>query len=139
MSAAGSQMRVVPEGLRSSTRVVKSKVCQPAGIGPSASRYLVPGNAKPADTMPAERRKSRRFIASPLARLLYCRLAGATQSTLDSASVQSALCEAPLSAQALFPYNATRAAVLLEGVARLSPATVEEPVPALAHGDFLRS
>src|SRR6266581_1913043 len=70
-SPAGSHMRVVPEGLRISTRVVKSKVRQPAEAGLSANRRVTFGRARPADTTPAERRKSRRCIASPLASFLF--------------------------------------------------------------------
>src|SRR5207245_10950125 len=36
-------------------------------------------------------------------------------------------------------YNVARAALLLEGIARLSPAALEESLPALAHGDVFRS
>jgi|SRR5690242_21676200 hypothetical protein len=74
MSPAGSHMRVVPEGLRISTRVVKSNVRQLDEAAASARRRVAPGIANPADITPAELRKSRRFIvaASPPTWVLPC-------------------------------------------------------------------
>src|SRR5208337_2924857 len=65
MSAAGSHTRVVPEDFRTSTRVVTSNVRQLPDVAPCANRRPVFGNARPADTTPADRRKSRRFIDPP--------------------------------------------------------------------------
>ena len=62
MRAAGSQTRVAAEEVRTSTRVVTSNVRQWPGMALSANKRLVPGSARLADAMPAERRKSRRFI-----------------------------------------------------------------------------
>src|SRR6266849_1089559 len=62
MRAAGSHTRAAPEELRTSTRVVTSNVRQWFGMALSANNRLVPWIARVADAMPAERRKSRRFI-----------------------------------------------------------------------------
>jgi hypothetical protein len=65
MSAAGSQMRVVPEGLRTSTRVVTSKVRHWSIVasGEASLAKNRPGfaNARLAEKIPVERRKSRPF------------------------------------------------------------------------------
>src|ERR1700676_3707078 len=63
INAPGTQMRVVPEDFRTSTRVVTSKVRQLSGPGASANRRPVFENAKLADRALAVRRKSRRFIS----------------------------------------------------------------------------
>jgi hypothetical protein len=59
-------MSVGPEGFATSTRVVTSNVRHSPVGTPSANRRLVPGNARLADTAPAARRKSRRFMVPPL-------------------------------------------------------------------------
>ena len=64
MRAAGSHTRVAPEEVRTSTRVVSSNVRQPLG-SVSANKRAVFGSARLADTMPAERIKSRRFMGYP--------------------------------------------------------------------------
>src|ERR1700682_1388523 len=66
MSAAGSQTRVGPDGFSTSTRVVTSNVRQASDPASSANIRAVFGNARLADTTPAVRRKSRRFINPPL-------------------------------------------------------------------------
>ncbi len=65
-SAAGIHIRVVPEGFRTCTLVVTSNVRQASGAVPSTNIRPAFGNAIAADTTPAERRKSRRFIEPPL-------------------------------------------------------------------------
>src|SRR6202167_4269713 len=71
MSAAGSQMRVGPEGFRTSARVVISNVRQVAASAGCANRSpvlladIIGGSTALAETMLAERRKSRRFIIAP--------------------------------------------------------------------------
>jgi hypothetical protein len=65
MSAAGSQMRVGPEGFRTSARVIISNVRQVGVSARGAKRFPVFGNMALAETMLAERRKSRRFIGAP--------------------------------------------------------------------------
>ena len=65
INAAGSQMRVTPEYFKTSTRVVTSKVRQPAGADRFANKFPVFGNTTHADTMLVDRRKSRRFIDAP--------------------------------------------------------------------------
>src|ERR1700682_278163 len=62
MSAAGSHTRVVPEDFSASMRVVTSNVRQLSDAAPCATRRPAFGNARVADTMLADRRKSRRFI-----------------------------------------------------------------------------
>src|ERR1700730_721737 len=62
MSAAGTHMRVVPEFFSTSTRAVTSNVRQRPDVVPSASSRPVLGNARPTDAIPAEHRKSRRFM-----------------------------------------------------------------------------
>src|SRR5580704_3738820 len=62
MRAAGSQTRVAAREVRTSTRVVTSNVRQWSGLALSANKRRVSGSARLADAMPAERRKSRRFI-----------------------------------------------------------------------------
>src|SRR3984893_5609507 len=65
-SAAGIHIRVVPEGFRTCTFVVTSNVRQASGDVSCANSRLAFGKAIAADTTPAERRKSRRFIEPPL-------------------------------------------------------------------------
>src|SRR6266853_3402248 len=62
MRAAGNQTRVAAGEVRASTRVVTSKVRQTPGATLPANKRVVPGIARFADAIPAERRKSRRFI-----------------------------------------------------------------------------
>src|SRR5271155_4600484 len=62
MSAAGTHMRVVPEGFKTSTRVVTSNVRQPLGATSMAKSESGFSNGRPADTIPADQRKSRRFM-----------------------------------------------------------------------------
>src|SRR5277367_3908047 len=62
MRAAGSHTRVAEGEVRASTRVVTSNVRQLPGAALSANKRIFPGIARLADAMPAERRKSRRFI-----------------------------------------------------------------------------
>ena len=62
MSAAGSHTRVPPEDFRISTRVVTSNVRQPLKAASSENRRPAWGTARLADKMPADRRKSRRFM-----------------------------------------------------------------------------
>src|SRR6266568_2773618 len=64
--AAGSQTRVTPEGFTTSIRVVISKVRQPCVSVLSANICFASEQASAAETMPAERRNSRRFMYSPL-------------------------------------------------------------------------
>jgi hypothetical protein len=64
ISAAGSQTRVVPDGFKISTRVVISNVRHPAPL--SAKSSLAFDHASPADTTPADFKKSRRLISSLL-------------------------------------------------------------------------
>ena len=66
ISAAGSQMRVGPEGFRTSARVVISNVRQVGASARIREIFVVFGNATLAETMLAERRKSRRFMDAPL-------------------------------------------------------------------------
>src|ERR1035437_6296461 len=61
ISAAGSQMRVVPDGLRTSTCVVISNVRQSAGCFGSSNPDVF-GSARPADRTAEDRRNSRRRI-----------------------------------------------------------------------------
>jgi hypothetical protein len=63
MSADGSQTCVVPEGFRTSTRVVSSNVRQPAFWAKRRSDFE---NAKLADTQPTACTKLRRFIGKSL-------------------------------------------------------------------------
>ena len=87
-SAAGTQMRVTPELFKTSTWVFTSKVRQATSLGSSRKRRLVCGREKPAETKPAERRKSRRFIIT-----LICPYLGFStkpQNTPDFAGVQIA-------------------------------------------------
>src|SRR2546427_641469 len=69
----------VAVAFRIATRVVKSKVRHPAEAGLPANRRVTLGSARPADTTPAERRKSRRFIASPLPSFLFCHFRAGTK------------------------------------------------------------
>ena len=62
MSGVGSQMRAVPEVLRTSTRVVTSKVRQWSTVVSVAKTRPAFANARPAETIPVDRKKSRRFI-----------------------------------------------------------------------------
>ncbi len=64
--AAGTQMRVIPEGFKTSTRVLTSKVRHPSSSKSTANKVRAFGNAKPAETMPVVRRKSRALHDSPL-------------------------------------------------------------------------
>src|SRR5579862_1321905 len=64
--AAGSQMRVGPEGFRTWTVVVTSKVRQESGASLLAKRRAGFGNAMAAERVLAVRRKSRRFIRPPV-------------------------------------------------------------------------
>src|SRR5215469_7019299 len=66
MSAIGTHMRVVPAGFSTSMRVVTSNVRQLPGDATCANNRSALLNARPADAMHAEVRKSRRFIESPL-------------------------------------------------------------------------
>src|SRR3981081_1867926 len=66
MTPAGSQTRVGPDGFSTSTRVVPSKVRPASGQAYTATIPPAFGNARLADTTPAVRRKSRRFINPPL-------------------------------------------------------------------------
>src|SRR5579863_3279147 len=75
-SAAGIHIRVVPEGLRTCALVVTSNVRQASGAVPFANSRPAFGNAIAADATPAERRKSRRFIESPLRPEFPLRLLG---------------------------------------------------------------
>ena len=80
MSGEGIQMRVAPDGLRTSARVVTSKVRHWPSVGSCVASLVAssvvsrakicPGfaNARPAEKIPAERRKSRHFITHPLHR-----------------------------------------------------------------------
>jgi hypothetical protein len=61
MSAAGTHIRVEPEGLNTSTRVVTSKVRQRSDSARSARKGSEFRNVKLAGTIPAACRKSRRF------------------------------------------------------------------------------
>src|ERR1700722_7363648 len=63
MIAAGTQMRVIPESFRTSTRVVTSKVRQSLDVGSCANSRTAFGSARLADAMLVERRKSRRFMS----------------------------------------------------------------------------
>src|SRR5579884_2755012 len=62
MSGVGTQTRVVPAGLRTSTRVWSSNVRQLSEGVVSARRPSGDGITRPAGTVAANRRKSRRFI-----------------------------------------------------------------------------
>jgi hypothetical protein len=62
MSAAGTHIRVVPEGFKTSTRVVTSKVRQPVGATSMAKSESAFSKGRLADTIPADQRKSRRFM-----------------------------------------------------------------------------
>src|ERR1700752_3362366 len=62
MRAAGNHTRVASEEVRTSTRVVTSNVRQPLGAALAANRRAVFGIARLADAIPADRRKSRRFM-----------------------------------------------------------------------------
>src|SRR5580658_1786066 len=64
MSAAGTHMRVVPEGFKTSTRVVTSNVRQPLGVTSMAKSESARSNGRLADTIPADQRKSRRFMCA---------------------------------------------------------------------------
>src|ERR1700721_1905827 len=85
MSGAGNQMRVVPEGLRTSARVVTSKVRQWSTVVSAAKTRPAFANARLAETIPVDRKKSRRFILQLLeleilflisyGRIAYTRLA----------------------------------------------------------------
>jgi len=66
MSGVGSQMRVVPEGLTTSTRVVTSNVRQRSTEVSRAKIRPAFANARLAENIPVDRRKSRRFITLPL-------------------------------------------------------------------------
>jgi hypothetical protein len=72
MSAAGNHTRVGPEGLKTSTRVVTSNVRQPLEAASSENRRPALGNARLADTMPADRRKSRRFMVPSFRLARHC-------------------------------------------------------------------
>ena len=65
MSAAGSHTRVAPEDFRISTRVVTSNVRQPSDVRSLQAGAPSLESARLADTAPADRRKSRRFIDKP--------------------------------------------------------------------------
>src|SRR5271165_2227554 len=64
ISAAGSQMRVTPDGFSTSTRAVTSYVFQPLEDAVSASIGTAFEMASPAHTAPVDRRNSRLFIES---------------------------------------------------------------------------
>src|SRR5271154_6003781 len=81
MSAAGTHMRVVPEGFKTSTRVVTSNVRQPVGATSMAKSERACSNGRPADTIPADQRKSRRFM---------CALHGSEFSSLPELGVPGA-------------------------------------------------
>src|SRR5580698_566260 len=68
MSGAGSQMRVVPEGLRTSTRVVTSNVRHGSTALPRAKGRPTFGNARLAAKTDVDRRKSRRFMLPSFAK-----------------------------------------------------------------------
>src|ERR1700677_1514335 len=99
MSGAGSQMRVVPEGLRTSTRVVTSNVRHWSTALPRAKRRSTFGNARLAEKTPVDHRKSRRFILQLLApgilfllaarRIAYTRLARQATYEADHWSLRS--------------------------------------------------
>ncbi len=65
MSGTGSQMRVVPEGLRTWTRVLTSNLRHWSTVASLAK--IRPGfaNARLAEKIPVDRRKSRRLIFHP--------------------------------------------------------------------------
>src|SRR5690348_8910747 len=70
ISNAGNQTFVVPEGLRTSTRVITSNVRQLAAFAPFASKDPVPANARPTEVVAVDRRKLRRFIEALFRRVL---------------------------------------------------------------------
>ena len=65
MSAAGSHMRVVPEVFSTSARVVTSNVRQGSAAASLAKTRPAFANARLAEKIPVDRRKSRRFISHP--------------------------------------------------------------------------
>src|ERR1700720_1394798 len=75
MSGAGSQIRVVPDGLRTSTRVVTSNVRQCSTAASLAKIRPAFANARLAEKAPVDFRKSRRFILQPLASRILLLLA----------------------------------------------------------------
>jgi hypothetical protein len=63
--AVGSHACVCPDGFKTSTRVVTSKVRQPPRPASSANANFDFGSARVAETTPLSRRKSRRFMSQP--------------------------------------------------------------------------
>jgi len=65
MSVVGSQMRVAPEALSTSTRVVTSNVRHWSIVVPLAKSRPTLANARLVEKTPVDRRNSRRFIGQP--------------------------------------------------------------------------
>jgi hypothetical protein len=89
MSAAGIHIRVAPEGFRTCTLVVTSNVRQAPGAVPCTNSRPAFGNAIAADTAPAERKKSRRFMAHLFDQNFLFEFLANQKFTPDSARMQS--------------------------------------------------